>query len=103
MKACQVKVTRDSPQDVQHRQLIVTLDGEPWATLMFGESATREVEPGGHRLKVDNTWVWKNVDFRLEAGENARFRAINRAGRLTWWMPAALGAGPMYVTLERLD
>jgi hypothetical protein len=96
-----VTVSRTSPTDVQQRQMIVKLDDEPFATLLYGETVTREVEPGHHRLSVDNTWVWKTVEFDLAAGEHAKFRVINRAGRFTWWMVALLGAGPMYVTIER--
>ncbi len=98
---CQVTVSRTSPADVQHRQMIVTLNGESFATLMFGDTVTREVGAGRHRLRVDNTWVWKTVEFTLAAEEHAKFRVINRTGKLTWWMVGLLGAGPMYVTIER--
>lgn len=101
MTQAQVTITRASANDVQQRQLIVKLDDEPFATLLFGDTVTKAIEPGRHRLKVDNTWVWKTLDFNVESGEHARFTAINRAGRLTWWMVMALGAGPMYITLER--
>jgi hypothetical protein len=96
-----VTVSRTSPTDVQQRQMIVKLDDESFATLLYGETVTREVEPGHHRLNVDNTWVWKTVEFDLAPGEHIKFRVINRAGRFTWWMVALLGAGPMYVTIER--
>lgn len=99
--ASQVTVARTSPGDVQMRQMIVTLNGEPFGTLMYGQTAMREVAPGRHRLKVDNTWVWKTAEFEIGPEERVNFRVINRAGRLTWWMVALLGAGPMYVTLER--
>lgn len=49
---CQVTVSRISPGDVQHRQMVVTLNGEPFATLMYGDTVTREVAPGRHRLRV---------------------------------------------------
>lgn len=97
-----VSVSRTSPNDVKQRQMIVKLDDEPFATLMHGETMTRDIEPGHHRLKIDNTWVWKNVEFDVAAGEHATFRIINRAGRFTWWLVALLGAGPMYVTVERV-
>jgi len=94
-------IERTSPADVKQRQIIVKLDGEELATLMHGESVTREIAPGEHRIKFDNTWVWKNVDIQLAEGEQAKFRVINRAGKLTWWMVGLLGAGPMYLTVER--
>jgi hypothetical protein len=99
--AAHLTVTRTSPTDVQQRQVIIKLDGEPFAVLLYGESITREIEPGDYELRFDNTWVKKTVEFRIAEGEQITYSVINRAGRLTWWMVAALGAGPMYLTIER--
>ncbi len=98
-----VTVTRDAPNDVKQRQMIVKLDDEPFATLMYGETVTRVVKPGRHRLRVDNTWVWKTVEFSLAPGEDVKFRVISRTGIFTWWLVAVFGAGPMYVTIERVE
>jgi hypothetical protein len=94
-------VSRTSPSDVQQRQVIVKLDGEPFATLTYGQSVAREITSGPHRLKFDNTWATKTVDFNAGEGEQVSFNVINRAGRFTWWMVGVLGAGPMYITVER--
>jgi hypothetical protein len=94
-------VTRTSATDVQQRQVIVKLDGEPFATLLYGQSATRAIEPGSHELRFDNTWVKKSIDFQIEEGEQVTYNVTNTAGRFTWWMVAALGAGPMYLKIER--
>ncbi len=96
-------VARTAPSDVQQRQVIVKLDGERIATLMYGESATKEIAPGSYRLKFDNTWATKSVDFTVAAGEHVKYNVINRAGRFTWWMVGVLGAGPMYLTVERAE
>jgi hypothetical protein len=80
--------------------VIVKLDGEPFATLLFGQSVTREIPPGSHRLRFDNTWVKKAIEFKSVEGEEIKFNIINRAGRFTWWMVGVLGAGPMYLTIE---
>jgi hypothetical protein len=98
-----VTVTRDAPNDVKQRQMIVKLDDEPFATLMYGETVTRVVQPGRHRLRVDNTWVWKTVEFSLKPEEDVKFRVISRTGMFTWWLVAVFGAGPMYVTIERVE
>jgi hypothetical protein len=95
-------VTRTSPADVKQRQVIIKLDGEPFAVLLYGQTATRAIEPGSHELRFDNTWVKKTVGFQIAAGEQVTYNVINRAGRFTWWLVAALGAGPMYLTIERL-
>jgi hypothetical protein len=94
-------VTRNSPADVKQRQVIVKLDGERFAVLLFGDTVTREIEPGSHHITFDNTWVKKKMDFQAVEGERVAYNIINRAGRLTWWMVAVLGAGPMYLTVER--
>lgn len=77
------------------------LDREPFATLMYGQSATRTIEPGSYELRFDNTWVKKAINFKIEEGEHVTFSVTNTAGKFTWWMVAALGAGPMYLKIER--
>ena len=99
--ASRLTVGRTSPADVQQRQVIIKLDGEPFATLLYGQTVTREIPPGSHRLVFDNTWAKKTVEFKVADGEDAKFNTINRAGRFTWWMVAVLGAGPMYLNVER--
>ena len=97
-----ITVTRNSPADVKTRQLVASIDGEKLATLLWGESVTRELPPGSHRLRVHNTLVWKTIDFTLSPGEEVQFEAINRSGRLTYFLVSALGTGPLYVTLRRV-
>src|ERR1700676_3018776 len=99
--AARLTVSRTSPNDVQQRQVIVKLDGEPFAVLLFGQTVTREIAPGSHRLRFDNTWVKKSVDFKVADSEELKFNVINRVGHFTSWMVAVLGAGPMYLTIER--
>jgi hypothetical protein len=96
-----ITVQRSSPEDVRHRQIVLSLDGAPLATLLYGESVTREIDPGRHRLRAHNTLVWKTVEFDCAAGEHARFVTVNRAGFGSASLVALLGAGPLYVTLER--
>ena len=98
----EIMIERTSPRDNQQRQLIVKLDDAPFATLMFGKKAVRKVDPGPHRLRVDNTWLWKNLDFEVADGEQVRFQLINRSGKFTWFLVSLLGAGPMYLTIERI-
>ena len=95
-------VERRDPADVRTRQLVVALDGEPLATLLFGEAVKRSILPGPHRLRVHNTLVWKNVTFEAAPGDEIRFRAVNRAGPGSLTLLALLGAGPLYVTVERV-
>jgi hypothetical protein len=100
--AATVTITRTSESDFKSRQLIVSIDGERVGTLLWGDSVTRELEPGPHRIRVHNTLVWKTVEFTLGPSEQAFFEAINRTGPGTYLMLVALGAGPLYVTLRRM-
>ena len=96
----QITIRRNSPDDIQLRQIIVKLDGKPVAELMYGGTVTIPVTPGRHRLRVDNTWNWKTLDLDVAPGEHFKFLTINRAGRFTWFLVGTLGAGPMYVSIR---
>jgi hypothetical protein len=98
-----VTVTRTSEEDFKSRQLIVWIDGERVAELLWGDSVTRDLDPGRHRVRVSNTLVWKTVQFTLRAGERAFFEAINRPGWGSLPMLVVLGVGPLFVTLRRMD
>jgi hypothetical protein len=100
-KEAQITVSRTSPEDVQQRQIVVKLDGERVGELMYGETVTLPVKAGHHRLTVDNTWNWKTVELDVAAGEHVKFRTKSRAGRLMWFLVSMLGAGPIYVSIER--
>ncbi|HEY4819146.1 MAG TPA: hypothetical protein VIH67_17090 [Candidatus Acidoferrum sp.] len=52
----QITIRRTSPDDIQLRQIIAKLDGNPVAELMYGGTVTIPVTPGRHRLRIDNTW-----------------------------------------------
>ena len=99
----QVTVTRTNPADVAQRQIIVSIDGGPKKTLLFGDSTTFEVEPGEHKLRAHNTLVWKNVRFDLAAGQKVTFMVTNTASRWTFGFLAVLGAGPLYLKVERVE
>ena len=101
-EVARISVSRAAANDVKVRQVVLSLDGEPLATLMYGESVSRDVAPGAHRLRAHNTLVWKTVDFEIAPGEHAQFRAINRPGLGTYTMLSLLGVGPIYLTLERV-
>lgn len=98
-----VTITRTSKEDFGSRQLEVSIDGERVATLMFGDSITRELEPGPHRLRVHNTLVWKTVDFTLGPNQQIFFEAVNKAGPGTYLMMLVVGIGPLYVKIKRMS
>jgi hypothetical protein len=103
MQPSSVTVSRTSDDDFKARQLVIWIDGEKIGDLMFGETFSRDVAPGKHTLRVSNTLVWKTVSFDVQSGDQVRFQAVNRPGRLTYPMLVLLGAGPLYVTIKRLS
>ncbi len=96
-----ITVFRTDSGDVRDRQIVVSVDGAPLGTLMYGESSTREVTPGPHRLRAHNTLFWKTLTVTIAAGEHARFAVVNRAGFGTYALLGLFGAGPLYLTFER--
>ena len=97
-----VTVTRTSEADFKSRQLVVSIDGEFVAELLWGDSVTRELAPGRHRMRVHNTLVWKTVEFTLAPEEQIFFEAINRMGPGSLFLTLVLGVGPLYVTIQRM-
>jgi hypothetical protein len=96
-----ITVTRRSPKDVRVRQIYISVDGRNIAELLFGESVATEVDPGPHRLRANNTLVWKTVLCELQPGEHARFSVVNRPGFGSYAMLSLLGTGPIYLSFER--
>ena len=101
MEPAKLTISRTSPEDVKQRQIIIKLDGEWIADLMFGKTLTRTIEPGRHEVRFDNTWKKKTEAFDVSPGEHLKFQVVNRTGKFTWALVATLGAGPMYITVER--
>jgi len=96
-----VTLSRDHPQDIGQRQVIVRLDGGPKISLLFGQSVTAEVAPGQHLLRAHNTLFRKQVPFTIEPGEHLEFVLINSA---RWWtasMAGILGAAPLFLKVIR--
>jgi hypothetical protein len=97
-----VTVTRKDTDDVRDRQIVVSIDGETFGTLLFGQETSREISAGRHRVKAHNTLFWKNLELDLQPGEHARFTVANRAGHGTLSLLGVLGVGPLYLRFERL-
>jgi hypothetical protein len=96
-----ITVTRRAKDDVRVRQIYISVDGKTVAELFYGETATVHVPPGPHRLRANNTLVWKTLDCDLRPGEQATFEVVNRPGFGTFALLSLLGAGPIYLRFER--
>ena len=94
-------IDRNAPDDAQQRQIIVSLDGEPIAELMFGDSVTREIPAGPHTLLADNTWNKKSINFTAAEDEKISFLVKSRSSRFSEFLLMFFGAGPLKVFLIR--
>lgn len=103
LRPTMVTIERNSPEDVKNRQVIISLDGERVATLLFGQVCSREIVPGRHRLRANNTLVWKTVEFDAEPGAEVRFRCVNWAPTSFYFLLGLFGVSPLFVRLERVD
>jgi hypothetical protein len=92
-------IHRTSPEDVKDRQVYFTLNGTRIGTLLFGQSVTREIVPGRHKLRANNTLVWKTVEFDANPGAHVHYTCVNRAPSSLYFMLFLFGVAPLYVTL----
>lgn len=95
-----ITVHRTSEEDARQRQVYMSLDDERIATMLFGQTMTREIPPGHHKLRANNTLVWKTIEFDAAPGADLHFAIVNRAAPGMLWMVALFGSGPMFVSLE---
>ena len=96
-----ITIARTSGSDVGQRQVIVSVDGGPKKTLVFGESASFDIAPGDHALKANNTLVWKTVPFSVAPGEHVQFEVANCATRFTLGFLSLIGVAPLYLRIEK--
>jgi hypothetical protein len=99
----QLTVTRPGPGTWSDNYgMSVSLDGEVIARLAAGRSVTREIPPGPHRLRVNNTLMWKTIEFDAEPGARIHYVASNRPGWLTTIL-AMVGTSWFYLDVDRVD
>lgn len=100
-----ITIRRQAKDDCGYREIFVSIDGEFIGYLNHGDSITREIAPGPHRLEAHNTLFRKQADVTLQVGEHVSFNTANRVGPGTYSVWAFLigfiGAGPLYLSLDR--
>lgn len=96
----QITVSRTLPSDLGTRDVILLLDNQTLATLHYGESVTRDITPGSHKLYAHNTLMNKTVEFNAPSGGHIRFLTSNYGGLWTW-IGMLFGAGPVYLSLQQ--
>ena len=100
-RGARITISRRDPKDVRDRQIVVSLDGEPFATLLFGNEASRDVAPGNTGCARTIRSSGRRSRSRWQPGEHAHFTVVNRAGMGTFSLLGLLGVGPLYLTFER--
>jgi hypothetical protein len=95
-------VARTLDGDVGQRQVYVDLDGERLGHLLVGERLSKEITTGSHLLRLNNTLVWKTIEFEAAEGEVVEYRFANKAGRFALPFLAVMGVAPLYLTVERV-
>lgn len=96
-------LTRNAPDDVQDRVVTFWLDGERWDILRYGQTLSRSVSPGHHRLKAHNTLVSTIFEFDARPGEHIRLRCANAITRGGALMMLIIGWAALRVRIERED
>lgn len=97
----QLIVTRQSDSDAKQRQVYVSLDDQQIAYMMFGDVVTRSIAPGRHKLKANNTLVWRSVEFEAKPGEEVRFSVVNYSGRGFALFLTIFGVSLLFLKIER--
>jgi hypothetical protein len=96
----QLTIHRTSPEDVKDRQVIFSLDGERITQLLYDQTFTCHITPGPHRLRANNTLVWKTAEFVAPANTHVHFTCINYAPRGMLYMLAMFGVAPLFLLLK---
>ena len=103
MLPARLVITRDHPQDVQDRPVYLWIDGEKLdQVLRYGTTFTRELAPGPHTVKANNTLFSHTVTFDAAPGEAVRFRCDNGLTGGGKVMVLMLGVAYLRVRLTRI-
>ena len=76
-------IIRNAPDDVQDRWVRVFIDETPEEILRYGETLTRDLPPGRHRVRAHNTLSADTLEFDAAPGQAVRIKVLQqrRQGR----------------------
>lgn len=96
-------ITRNHPHDVQDRPVYIWIDGQKIdKVLRFGDTLTRELSPGRHRIRAHNTLLGHTVDIDVEPDAEVNLRCANGLTGGGMLMVLMLGVAYLRVRLERV-
>ena len=99
--AGRVTLRRTDARDAQTRQIYARIDALRTHMLLFGETVEISLPAGSHRLKANNTLIWKSVPFELAPNQHITFSFVNRPSRIGFGLLALLGVAPLWLDIER--
>ncbi len=94
-------IARNTAGDFQDRQVYLWVDDESWGKIKYGHPVTREIPPGPHRIRVNNTLFNDVLSFTARPGEHVRVRCHNGMPRAGWLMLLFFHVTYLLVKLER--
>lgn len=97
----QLTITRNNARDFQDRQVYLYVDGELWGKVKYGKPLTRDIPPGRHQVKANNTLFSDVITIDAGPGEHVRLRCSNTLGKGGWIMMVLWQIAALRVRLER--
>ncbi len=100
-KDAQLTVSRYEGDIFADRQIYLFVDDEPWGKVRYGDSITRELKPGLHKVRAFNTLFSRTIELDLRPAEHARVRCGNGFPRAGWLLMMWLHVTYLLVRMER--
>jgi hypothetical protein len=91
---------RNAPDDVQDRWVRLFIDDGPEEILRYGETLTRKLPAGHHRVRAHNTLSADTVEFDAAPGQAVRIKVFNSVAKGGVLMLMATGFAFINVRLE---
>lgn len=94
-------IHRTAPDDEGSRQIVCSLDDVYLGQLLVGQTLSREIDAGAHRLSINNTLFWKSLSFTALPGGHVEYTVKNLAwgGTLMTMLFVFFGAAPLKLAI----
>jgi hypothetical protein len=94
-------ITRNASDDVQDRPVTLWFDDEQWGILRYGQTLTRSIPPGHHRVKGHNTLIGTTFELEATPGERIHLKCSNTIARGGALLMLLIGWAALRVRIER--
>ena len=96
----QLSISRKFADDFPDRQIYLFVDGQACGKIRHGQTITREITPGRHRVRAFNTLFSRTIEVDARPGEHVRLRCANGFPTAGFLMMIFLHATYLRVRLE---